>query len=181
MSITAMAVGRLVVDPELRHASNGNPYILAKIADDDSLVNVIAFGDLAEQMLSLRQGDRAAICGRASVRTWTGKDGRFKAGINLLADSLLSPVSSFRQSAAHRPPQPPEGPAVALQQAGEPLPWNEHWSALDPAFEHEREAAYAGLATPAQADDAARSHHGQTACDALDFGAPATAELKGDS
>lgn len=94
MSITALIAGRLVADPEKRAGTNSKPYTLAKVSaateGGDSLVSVIAFGSVAEQLAALAKGDSVSLTGRAKVSTWAGREGDTWAGLSLIADGLLT-------------------------------------------------------------------------------------------
>jgi single-stranded DNA-binding protein len=106
VSITALVTGRLVAQPEQRIAASGKPFALAKIGtttdDGDTLVSVIAFGGVAEQLVALEKGDTVSISGRAKVVTWTARDGAAKAGISLTAEVLLTPYHLRRKRQAMR-------------------------------------------------------------------------------
>lgn len=94
MSISALITGKLIADPERRTGNNGKPFTLAKVVaatdDGESLVSVIAFGSVAEQLAELGKGDTVALTGRAKVNTWTDREGNPKAGLSVTADALLT-------------------------------------------------------------------------------------------
>jgi single-stranded DNA-binding protein len=94
MSVTALITGRLIADPDRRTGTGGKAFTLAKIAaateDGDSLVSVIAFGHIADQLAALTKGDTVALTGRAKVNTWQDRDGATKAGLSVTADALLT-------------------------------------------------------------------------------------------
>lgn len=104
MSVTALITGRLIADPERRTRSRGKVFSLAKVAaateDGDSIVSVIAFGSVAEQLLELGKGDTVALTGRAKVASWSDRDGNPKAGLSLAADALLTAYHLRRKRAA---------------------------------------------------------------------------------
>lgn len=105
MSITALIAGKLIADPDRRMGQSGKPFVLAKVSahdgDADALVSVVAFGPIAEQLGALGKGDAVAVTGRARVTTWEGKDGTSKAGLNLVADAVLTPYQVTRKRQAH--------------------------------------------------------------------------------
>ena len=104
MSITILASGRLVADPERRTGASGKPFTLAKIAattdDGDALVSVIAFGSVAVQLAEMGKGDTLALTGRGKVSTWTDREGAHKAGLSVAADALLTVYHLRRKRAA---------------------------------------------------------------------------------
>lgn len=111
MSITALISGRLVADPERRTGGSGKPFTTAKLlasTDDDSvLASVIAFSTAADQLAALQKGDTVALVGRTKPKAWL-KDGECKAGLDVVADQVLT-VYSLRKkqdamSAAGREP-----------------------------------------------------------------------------
>lgn len=94
MSITSLIVGKLIADPEQRTGSSGKPFTTARLAagtDDESvLCSVIAFGAAATQLAALGRGDSLAITGRTKPKAWAGKDGEPKAGLDIVADQVLT-------------------------------------------------------------------------------------------
>jgi single-stranded DNA-binding protein len=93
MSITALITGQLIADIERRTAASGKSFAtfrLAAGADDERvLVNGIAFGTTAEQLSVLAKGDTVAVVGRTKPKAWF-KDGEPKAGLDIVADQVLS-------------------------------------------------------------------------------------------
>lgn len=121
MTITALAVGKLIATPEQRTSASGKPYVRATLAahdgDADSLVSVVAFGTAAEQLGALAKGDTIAIQGRAKVSTWTGRDGTAKAGLSVTADVVLT---------AYQLKQKRKALAPAAAEAPAPRPLTDH-------------------------------------------------------
>ena len=104
MSIQALVSGKLIATPDRRIGQSGKPYCLARIAahdgEQDSLVSVIAFGTVADQLASLGKGDAVAVSGRAKVNTWPGKDGALKSGLSITVDVILTAYQVRRKRAA---------------------------------------------------------------------------------
>ncbi len=94
MAITALILGKLIADPEVRTGQSGKPFTLARMAasteDGDALVSVIAFGTTGQQLAVLGKGESVALTGRAKVTTWAAQDGSARAGLSLTADALLT-------------------------------------------------------------------------------------------
>lgn len=107
MSITALITGKLIADPEQRTGQSGNPYTRATVAahdgDGDSLVSVMAFGTVGEQLAAMAKGDTVALNGRAKVNTWTGRDGVARASLNVTADIMLTTYHVKRKRQAVSP------------------------------------------------------------------------------
>lgn len=78
MSLHILATGSLISDPTRRTGAKGafaTGTVRVTTDDGSILVNVIAFGEHAEPLLAHQQGSAVAIAGRATLRSWTGKDG----------------------------------------------------------------------------------------------------------
>jgi single-stranded DNA-binding protein len=108
MSITALVTGKLIADPERRSSTtSGKGFTLAKVSanteDGDSLVSVIAFGSVGEQLSELGKGDAVALTGRAKVNTWAGREGEARAGLSLTADAMLTAYHVRRKRQAMQP------------------------------------------------------------------------------
>ena len=105
MTLHCLATGSLIGDP-VRRAGGKGEFATATLrtATDDGaiLVSVIAFGDQAEQLLAHRQGGAVAISGRATLRSWTGKDGETKCGLSLVAEQIASAAAARRAGAERR-------------------------------------------------------------------------------
>lgn len=93
MSLAVLITGRLIAEPEHRTGAN-KAFTLARVSaatdDGDILASVIAFDQAAEQLGALSKGDTVAISGKAKLSTWTGRDGAFKAGLSVTAESVLT-------------------------------------------------------------------------------------------
>ena len=103
MSIQALVSGKLIADPDRRSGQSGKPFTLAKVVahdgEADSLVSVIAFNEVAEQLAALGKGDAVALSGSARVSTWQSKDGAPKAGLSLTAEVILTAYHVRRKRA----------------------------------------------------------------------------------
>lgn len=103
MTITSLLVGKLVNQPEQRTGPSGKTFTTARMsagADDESvLASVIAFGTAGEQLAALTKGDTIALVGRTKPKAWM-KDGEPKAGLDVVADQLLTAYHLKRKRAA---------------------------------------------------------------------------------
>lgn len=76
--IRCLVTGRLHDTPQARTSATGNTFAIAKLKADDKngawvWVSVIAFGQEAERLLTLKQGDAVAIGGRAESGGMVGQ------------------------------------------------------------------------------------------------------------
>lgn len=142
MTITALITGRLLAEPIRRTGASGKPFATARLSagtDDESvLCSVIAFGTAAEQLAALAKGDTAAITGRTKPKAWTDREGQLKAGLDVVAEQVLTAYHVRRKRAAmmEGAPQPrsePVGRSDGLGRAfgGDPIPWGDHGSFPD--------------------------------------------------
>ncbi|MFT3820465.1 MAG: single-stranded DNA-binding protein [Rubrivivax sp.] len=94
MSIAALIVGRLIADPERRTGASGKAFTTARLSagtnDESVLCSVIAFGATGEQLAALNKGDTLAITGRTKPKAWTDREGTLKAGLDVVADQVLT-------------------------------------------------------------------------------------------
>lgn len=95
MTITALTTGKLIADPEVRTStSSGKSFTTARLAagtDDDSvLCSVIGFGHVGEQLAALAKGDTVAVVGRTKPKAWADRDGQPRAGLDIVADQVLT-------------------------------------------------------------------------------------------
>lgn len=105
MSLYTLATGSLISDPARRTGTKSDfATATLRTATDDGaiLVSVIAFGEQAAQLLAHQQGAALAIAGRATLRSWTGKDGEQKTGISVVVEQLASASAARRADAERR-------------------------------------------------------------------------------
>ena len=103
MSISSLIVGKLIADPEQRTGASGRPFTTFRLAagtDDESVfVSGIAFSTAAEQIAALAKGDTLAVAGRCKPKAWL-KDGEPRAGLDVVADQVLTAYHLKRKRAA---------------------------------------------------------------------------------
>lgn len=97
--------GNLTRPPELRQTNNGNPVLnnsigigrpaaaLYALADgsydkdatypENNFVEIVAFGDIAEEMANLEKGTRIVVAGEMSKRAWTDKAGAERESVQI--------------------------------------------------------------------------------------------------
>ena len=134
--IRALITGTLYGAPQARTAASGNQYATAKPRADgkdgtSAWCSVIAFGEVADRLLTLGDGAALSISGRAEVNAWLDKQGEPRAGLSLVADEMVTlkgkprPVEAEGQERAtgqstgqhaghfsgHRQPRRPPRPA----------------------------------------------------------------------
>ena len=100
-------VGGVTRDPELRMTGNGTPVLQLGVAvnhsrkvdgewvDEPNFIDVTCFGDLANNVAeSIEKGNRVAISGRLSYRTWEEKDtGAKRSKLEVIAASIAPDLS----------------------------------------------------------------------------------------
>ncbi|MCC7152858.1 MAG: single-stranded DNA-binding protein, partial [Rubrivivax sp.] len=62
--------------------------------------SVIAFGTAGEQLAALAKGDTLAIAGRAKPKAWTDREGSLKAGLDVVAEQVLTAYHLRRKRTA---------------------------------------------------------------------------------
>jgi Single-strand binding protein family len=112
--IRALVSGILFADPQVRTSKAGTTYCTAKLrADGKDGVSVwcslIAFGEPAERLLTLKANAALSVSGKAELQAWLSKTGEPAAGLSLVVDDLavLKPK-----------PRPPQAPEKSYPQAG---------------------------------------------------------------
>ena len=134
--IRALVTGSLYGPPQTRTSQAGKQFVTAKVKADgkDGAVvwcSIIAFGEIADRLLTLGDGAALSISGRAEVNAWLDKQGEPRAGLSLVADEMVTlkgkprPVEAEGQERAtgqstgqhaghfsgHRQPRRPPRPA----------------------------------------------------------------------
>ena len=130
--IRALISGSIHGQPQARTSQAGKSYVTAKVRADGKdgasvWCSIIAFGEIADRLLTLGDGAALSISGRAGVNAWLDKTGEPRAGLSLVADEMVTlkgkprPVESQGQEHAagqgtgqntghgqgQRPPRPP--------------------------------------------------------------------------
>lgn len=87
-TIECAFTGRLTAEPVPRTSKSGKAWLPLSLAvgsgDAVQFVSVALFGDCVPELASrLHKGDRAYVEGKITLRTWTDKDGRERAGLSV--------------------------------------------------------------------------------------------------
>jgi single-stranded DNA-binding protein len=86
--------GRLVKDPQTRTGASGKPFTTALLicpteGNASMLASLIGFGEAAARLGRLCKGDAVSVNGRATLRTWEGKDGP-RTGLSITVSDVLT-------------------------------------------------------------------------------------------
>ena len=93
--IRAMVSGTLHDAPTVRTSQSGKPFTTAKLradAADGGTVwcSLVAFGDVAERLATLKAGQAISVSGRAKLSSWLVKSGEPAAGLSVVVDELIA-------------------------------------------------------------------------------------------
>ena len=99
--IRALLTGKLHGDPVQRTGSSGKPFTTGKMlvteTDPALWCSLIAFAEAGERLASLRAGSSLSVAGRATLKTYEGKDGTPRVSLDLVADEIASTTPRPRQ------------------------------------------------------------------------------------
>lgn len=95
--IDAIITGRLYGLAEEHESKSGQHYVRAKLATPDGKAGVVLFvgitafnKDACVHLLGLRDHDGLSVSGQLTPTAWIDKDGKPRAGLNMLAHSVMS-------------------------------------------------------------------------------------------
>ncbi|MCC8998433.1 MAG: single-stranded DNA-binding protein [Candidatus Contendobacter sp.] len=113
--IRALLTGILYGEPQARTSQAGKSFTTAKVKadgkDGSSLwISVVAFGDLAERLLTMKANNAVALSGKLEVSAYVAKDGSPAAGLSVVCDELAALKAKPRPKAD---PPPPKQPVIA--------------------------------------------------------------------
>ena len=120
--IRALITGSLYGDPQTRTSQAGKPFVTAKVRADGKdgasvWCSIIAFGEQADRLMTLGDGQALAVSGKAEINGWLDKQGEPKAGLSLVVDEVATLKGK---------PRPPQGavdaPHVRQGQGSHPRP-----------------------------------------------------------
>lgn len=108
--IDALVSGKLVKDPQpLKISKNGNDYcnFMMRVnqydCEDTCLCSGIAFGECAEKVARLAQGDPLIVVGQVKLSEWTAVDGSTKHGLNITVANCLTPYEVSKRRGTNKP------------------------------------------------------------------------------
>lgn len=93
--IDGLVAGRLMGDASRRVDKAGRGYVVARVlarnrADEEFIVNVIAFDDAAAAaLLALADGDALSLAGGLTPKVWTDKQGVVRPSLDMIANRVL--------------------------------------------------------------------------------------------
>lgn len=122
MSMHSTIYGRLAFDPRQTTTRTGKDMSSCRVAvdvtgrdesDQQTLwVDVLAFGQHAEQLAKLAKGDMISAMGRCTRGTYQAKDGTERESWTLLADAIVTARSGRPGGRAKATQQPSTTPAA---------------------------------------------------------------------
>ena len=111
---TVTLVGNLTRDPEMRFTPNGAGQAILGLAvsrryqdrggewqEETGFYNVVCWGDLAENVQSLKKGTRVIIDGRLRQRSWETENGDKRSVVEVQADEI-GPSLRWARADVHR-------------------------------------------------------------------------------
>ena len=121
--IRALATGTLYGDPQTRTSASGKDFTTAKLRADGKdgtavWCSLIAFGDLAERLASMKDRAALSVSGRIEVSAWINRDGEACGGLSLVVDEL----ATLRGKPKPRTPKPKQQQPEA---AGDGVPFDD--------------------------------------------------------
>ena len=120
--IRVLLVGPLHADPVQRTSQTGKPFTTGKLKADASdggqvWCSLIAFGEQAERLATLKAGAAISVSGRCKLSAWTDKNGNPAAGLDVTVDEIATlrgkPKPQGPDAAQTRPPARPTPPVGA--------------------------------------------------------------------
>ena len=110
MSARALITGQLYGDPQARTSQAGKPFTTAKVRADGKdgavlWISIVAFGDLADRLLTMKANTALALSGKLEVSAYTAKDGTPAAGLSVVCDELATLKAKPKPKAEPEPAQ----------------------------------------------------------------------------
>ena len=107
--IRALLTGQLYGPPQARTSQAGKPFTTAKVRADGKdgkalWISVVAFGDLAERLLTMKADNALALSGKLEVSAYIAKNGEPAAGLSVVCDELATLKGKPRPKAATAAP-----------------------------------------------------------------------------
>jgi len=110
-----LVIGNLYGDPQARTSQAGKSFTTAKVRADGKdgavlWISIVAFGDLADRLLTMRANAALALSGKLEVSAYIAKNGEPAAGLSVVCDELATLKGKPRPKAD---PPPPKQPGIA--------------------------------------------------------------------
>jgi len=91
---TVMVTGRLFRQPERKTSAAGKVFTTAKIkegsGDNVAWWSAVAFGDTAEALAAMQDGEAVSLSGNLAVETYKANDGETRVSLKVVAEAILS-------------------------------------------------------------------------------------------
>lgn len=122
---SAIIMGRLVADPELKHTANGHSVTSFTLAVDRSFVpagqerktdfiDIVAWGKTAEFVCRyFAKGNAMAVKGRIETRTYEDKNGNKRKAVEINAENIEFVESKRDSASSNRNDEPAQAPAYS--------------------------------------------------------------------
>ena len=123
MSARILATGQLYGDPQARTSQAGKPFTTAKVRADGKdgavlWISIVAFGDLADRLLTMKANTALALSGKLEVSAYTAKDGTPAAGLSVVCDELATLKAKPKPKAEPEPAQAQQPVIILYPGAG---------------------------------------------------------------
>lgn len=91
----ALITGNLYGDPQARTSQAGKSFTTAKVRADGKdgsvvWVSLVAFGELAERLATLKANNAVAVSGKVEVNAYLNKADEPAAGLSIVVDELAT-------------------------------------------------------------------------------------------
>lgn len=131
--IRALLVGTLYAEPQQRTSANGKPFTTGKLRADASdggqvWCSLIAFGEQAERLATLKAGAALSVSGRCKLSAWSDKSGNPAAGLDVVVDELATLKAKPKPQDTAQAAQQPHTPHRTARQpepAGAGMPFDD--------------------------------------------------------
>lgn len=128
--IRALITGSLYGSPASRTSQAGKDFTTAKLRADGKdgatvWTSLVAFGEQAERLATLKPNAAIAVSGRVEVTAWTDKSGNPAAGLSLVVDELATLEGKPRTPQATQRPHPSPRTTRQPEPAGTGIPFDD--------------------------------------------------------
>lgn len=104
----ALITGQLYGEPQSRTSQAGKAFTTAKVRADGKdggavWVSLVAFGELAERLASMKANNAVAVSGKVELSAYTNKAGEPAAGLSIVVDELATLKAKPKPAPATEP------------------------------------------------------------------------------